>query len=132
MHILHCPLGLVLYELICTDVSMLLQHHLHTLLYIHYIWQIKRILFNSPVVVLANSKLHLSYVDCEYTFRINSKNLFKYDRPLTSIPNKAPLRLMGQQPAEVNSKKEVTNCFIQSPPLSASVTRNCTLDDFCS
>lgn len=47
-------------------------------------------------------------------------------------PNTAPSGPMGQQPVKVNGEEEVTDCFIQSPPLSAHAVTKCSLRDFSS
>lgn len=71
---------------------------------------------------------HLSFVSVHW--ESIAKNLFQYECPLTSIPNRALSSCMGQQPVKVNPEEDVTNCFFQSPPLSAYADKNCTFDEF--
>lgn len=68
----------------------------------------------------------------EHIFSINNKNPFQHKSPLTSVYNRTPFRLMGKQPEKVNGEKKVANCFIQSPPLSASAVTNSALYVLCS
>lgn len=132
-HIWHHPLGS---DHVSTNITLFLQHHLKMLSSIHRNWQMKGLWLVSAVTIGKMVFFNPSpiYLFSEYTFWINrkKKNLFQYDRPPTTISNRAPLRPLGRQPVKVNGEEEVTNCFIQSPPLSASAVKNRTLDDFRS